>query len=226
MLRLLSIYSGILPIILFFLFLSRNKKDGLWVIFFYVVVSFLTDLSAVLFHISKNLSFFILSLFTVLEYSFFTIFIYTNLKNKIFKKVLLSVSFFFLSFCAFSYLSDKTYHFIDSLPASFESIFILIFCILYFYEQLSNPNVSFIYSSKKFWIVASFLIYFSGTLFLFIYTSNLSREEQLFYWSINLFFNTLKNLILSLAFYLPIVHSQSYIKDNFYGKPPLTHFKP
>ena len=226
MLKLLSIYSGVLPIIFFFLFLPRNKKEGLWVIFLYVTISFLTDFRSEVFHVSKRLSFLFVSLFTVLEYLFFTVFIYTNFKNKIFKQTRIVISLFFYVFCIISYFTAKG-HFFDSLPASIESICIIIYCILYFYEELTNPDVSFIYSSKKFWIVASFLIYFSGTLFLFIYTSNLSREEQIFYWSINLVFNTLKNLILSLAFFLPIVNSPSYIKDNFYGKPPpLTHFKP
>lgn len=214
-----------LPIVFFFLFLPRNRKERLWVILFYVIVSFLTDFSFEFFRPPDSLAFFIFSLFTVLEYSFFAAFIYTNFKKKIFKQVLLGISFLFYTFCAISYFSEKGYYF-DSLPASIESILVIIFCVFYFYEQINNPDVSFIYSSKKFWIVTAFLIYLSGTLFLFIYTSNLSKKEQDFYWPINLVFNTLKNLLITLAFSLPISGHRSFIDDEFYGKPPLTHFKP
>lgn len=225
MLRFLSIYSGILPIVSFFLFLSRNKKDGLWVILFYVTASFLTDFCFEFFNPPNNLSFFIFSLFTILEYSFFSAFIYLNFKKKIFKQIILITSLFFFTFCAISYFSAKG-NFFDSLPASIESIFIIIFCIFYYYEQINNPEVSFIYSSKKFWIVTAFLIYLSGTLFLFIYTFGLSKKEQSFYWPINMVFNTIKNLIITLAFTLPISDQQTFFKEDIFRKPPLSHYKP
>lgn len=209
------------------MFLPRNKKEGLWVIFFYIIVSFLIDIGFQIFLPKISLSFFLFSLFTVLEYSFFTVFIYKNYKKKVFKHGLLSVSVIFYAFCtiAYLYLNAKGYYF-DSLTASIESLILIIFCIIYFYEQLNNPEVSFIYSSKKFWIVTAFLVYLSGTLFLFIYTFGLSEKEQSFYWPINLVFNTLKNLIFSLAFSLPISGHQSFVNDDFFGKPPLTHYKP
>jgi hypothetical protein len=224
LLRQLSIYSGILPIIFFFLFLLRNKKEGLWVIFLYVVTSFLTDFSFLIFNPPAKLSFYFFSLFTILEYSFFTGFIYVNLRKKTFKQVLLATSLLFYLFCTVSLFSAKGYYF-DSLPASIESIVIIIFCIFYFFEQINKPDISFIYSSKKFWIVTAFLVYLSGTLFLFIYTSNLSETEQTFYWPINFIFNILKNVLITLAFFLPASGSQSFMDDNFLGKPPLTHFK-
>jgi hypothetical protein len=111
------------------------------------------------------------------------------------------------------------------LPASIEAILIIIYCIIFFYEQINNPDISFIYSSKKFWVTTAFLVYLSGTLFLFIYTSDLSEAEQFYYWPINYFFNILKNLVIALAFYIPTSKPQSFIKDEFLGKPPLTHYK-
>jgi hypothetical protein len=74
--------------------------------------------------------------------------------------------------------------------------------------------------------VTAFLIYLSGTLFLFIYASNLSMKEQAFYWPINFVFNILKNLIITLSFYLPISVDQPFIEDRFFRKPPLSHYKP
>jgi hypothetical protein len=225
LLRALSIYSGILPIIFFFLFFERNKKGGLWVIFFYVLISFFTDFILTSFSIPSKVSFYFYSLFTVLEYSLFSAFLFINIKNVQFKKILFIISLLFYVFCIYSSLFTGENNF-DSLPASIEAILIIFYCILFFYEQINMPDVSFIYSSKKFWITTAFLIYLSGTLFLFIYTSGLSELEQSYYWPINYIFNILKNLIISLAFYIPTSKTQPFFNDDFFGKPPLTHYKP
>lgn len=224
MLRALSIYSGILPIIFFFVFLERNKKGGLWVIFFYVLISFITDFTLSTFSIPAAAYFYFYSLFTVFEYSFFTAFLFINFKRAPLRKFILLVSLLFFLFCIYSLVVAKDYSF-DSLPASIEAILIIIYCIIFFYEQINNPDISFIYSSKKFWVTTAFLVYLSGTLFLFIYTSDLSEAEQFYYWPINYFFNILKNLVIALAFYIPTSKPQSFIKDEFLGKPPLTHYK-
>jgi hypothetical protein len=224
LLRLLSLYSAILPLLTFFLLFNRNKKNGLWVILLYVIISFLTDFTFAIFSPPTSLEFFFFSLFTVLEYTFFTTFIYINFKRNLFKKVLIVISILFYLFCAYNFFTAKEYHF-DSLPASIESILVIIFCIIYFFEQINTPEVSFIYSSKHFWIVTAFLIYLSGTLFLFIYTSDISKAEQSFYWPINYAFNTFKNLIITLAFFLPTSSSHSFYDDDFFGKPPISHYK-
>jgi hypothetical protein len=220
----LSIYSGILPIIMFFLFLDRNKKGGLWVIFFYVLVSFANDLLLNYLLLTPSVYFYFYSFFTILEYSFFTAFLFINIKISLLKKIVLIVSALFYIFCIYTLLSTKDYKF-DSLTASIEAILIIIYCILFFYEQINHPDVSFIYSSKKFWITTAFLLYLSGTLFLFIYTSDISENAKLDYWPINYVCNIIKNLIITLAFYIPTSQSQPFVHDDFFEKPPLTHYK-
>jgi hypothetical protein len=190
----------------------------------YVVISFLTDFSFAVFTPPTRIAFFFFSVFTVLEYAFFTTFLYINFKKNLFKKALLIISILFYSFCAYNYFTARDYYF-DSLPASIESILVIMFCVIYFYEQINTPEISFIYSSKNFWIVTAFLIYLSGTLFLFIYTSDLSQAEQSYYWPINYAFNFLKNIIITLAFFLPTSSSESFYNDDFFGKPPISHYK-
>jgi len=227
LLRILSIYSGILPIAVFFLFLNRNRKDGLWVIFLYVLVSSIIDLTFEFTTLPGKIQFFLFSIFTLLEYSLFSAFLYINFKKSLFKKILIVISIIFYFFCFYSFSTTKDYSF-DSLPASIEAILIIIFCIFFFYEQINNPEVSFIYSSKKFWVATAFLIYLSGTLFLFIYSSNLSVEDQESYWPINFVFNILKNLFIALAFFIPVYKNHSFlhnITDDFF-ETPLTHHKP
>ncbi len=63
-----------------------------------------------------------------------------------------------------------------------------------------NYNL-FVYSTSNFWIIITFLIYSSGTFFLYIMAENMmkTREFQIQYVIINSVFNILKNVLLSIA---------------------------
>jgi len=165
-LALSSSISGLLPIVLFLIFHKKNKGLVLWVIFLYALLSFSTDIGFILAK-SKVAHFRILYSFTIIEYSFFSIFLYLNLKSKLTKVFLLIGSVFFYAFALYSIIKTTNYKF-DSLSASIESILIILYSILFFFEQLKAPESPFIYSSKNFWITVAILIYLSATLFLFI----------------------------------------------------------
>jgi hypothetical protein len=74
-------------------------------------------------------------------------------------------------------------------------------CIYYFYEQLKSPNTYLIYSSINFWIIISFLIFLSGTFFLYLMAGNLLKDRSFLiqYNIINSSFNILKSILLCIA---------------------------
>ena len=84
-------------------------------------------------------------------------------------------------------------------------------CVIYFFEQMRNPNSLFIYSTSEFWIVTGILIFLAGTFFIFIYSANLSEKEFLKYWPINYLFNTIKNILFGLALF---IHGRKNRKPN------------
>lgn len=74
-------------------------------------------------------------------------------------------------------------------------------CIYYFFDQLKQPNTLLIYSSISFWIIIAFLIYLSGTFFLFLYADD-TRVDKAFrmqYYLINSSFYIFKNILLGVA---------------------------
>ncbi|MDB5200276.1 MAG: hypothetical protein JWO92_2239 [Chitinophagaceae bacterium] len=74
-------------------------------------------------------------------------------------------------------------------------------CIYYFFDQLKQPNTFLIYSSINFWIIISFLIYLSGTFFLYIYTDSMIKDKGFIrqYIIINSSFIILKGILFSIA---------------------------
>jgi len=204
----------LLPLSIFLIFSKRNKNIQARVIFFYCLSSLISDF---LINSSSDRSIFlILSVYTVVEYSFFSAFLYTVLENSKIKKTLIAISIIFIISCIFIFFNFRNTRF-DSLPASLEAIVIITFTIYYLYEQNNKPQITFIYLSYTFWIIFAFLIYLSGTFFLFIKSSNLPDETRNSFWSINLVCNVLKNILFAVAFFMRKNNSKPDSLTNFGG---------
>lgn len=141
------------------------------------------------------------NVFTLIEYSFFCFFIYSILPENKIKAVILSVWAAFLLFAIIDvFLISKTQQF-DSITSGIESIIIFLLCVTYLYIRLrESTNLSF-YSTFNFWVVITFLIYFCGTFFLYIFAQSMSESKtfQKQYLIINISFNILKNVLLCVA---------------------------
>lgn len=217
-LKIISVLSGLLPIVLFLVFFKRNKEGKLWVIFLYAVLSVITDAAFSAIPENEDLAeFYLFSFFTVVEFSIFTIFIYLQIKSRSIKWFMGISAILFYAFAFYNIIYRPNKNF-DSLPASVESVLVILYCILFFFEQMRNPEVQFIYSSKVFWITTAVLIYLAATLFLFISTAYFTMQERDAYWSINFISNILKNVLLSIAFILPKHKSPPPSDRDLYNK--------
>lgn len=198
MLSYIAFFSELLPIALFLLFLKQNRGEGLGVIFFYCCLSWLTE-SAVLtlFHVDISNTIHD-SGFTILEFSVISYFTYTSLQRKKLRIVPIIGALVFYPIAIINFTKEQGTF--DSVPASLEAIIIITYCILLLYEQISNPEVLFVYNTKKFWVTIAFFLYFSSTLFLFLYARSFTQSDYDKYWTINNFFEILKNILLSVSF--------------------------
>ena len=82
-----------------------------------------------------------------------------------------------------------------------ETVLIISMCIFYFFDQLKQPNTYLIYTTIDFWIIIAFLIYLSGTFFLYLYADNMNKSAEFRrqYFLINSSFYILKNILLGIA---------------------------
>jgi len=198
LLKVLAFISEILPIILYLSFIKRNRGEGLWVIFLYCTFSLVTEPLFFLL-LPKVPKFYFFASWTILEFTLFSIFFSSSLERKKFKYIpaIGALIFYVIAFTSFIGKSREDF---DSLTASLEAILVIIYCIFLLYEQINDPSVIFVYNNKKFWVIIAFFIYFSSTLFLFLFAGNLTKKEYHNYWSINNFFEILKNILFSVAF--------------------------
>jgi uncharacterized membrane protein len=194
----LAYFAEILPIFFYLLFLKRNKGEGLWVIFLYCVLSLITE--GIFLTTSVQLVF---SGFIVVQFGLFSYYFYSAFEVRNFKYIALLGAIVFVA-VAIANLSNEHFNWIAE---SLASILVIIYCILSLYEQIKDPETVFVYQNKKFWVIIALFIYFSSTLFLYLYSTTLSTEQRHMYWAINNFFEILKNILFSVSFIMKKHHS-------------------
>lgn len=198
MIAVLGYVSYLLPIISFLVFAMKKAKLDLWVIFFYVLLAFATDfLLRSQFGQVHSQEF--IEIFTICEFTIFSFYFYSSLKNSRFRKTILFVFALVLVFLIYNALKSSKEKF-DSITVSTESVTIIVFCVIFFFEEINKPLPYVMFNSPSFWIILAILIYMASTLFLFIIAGNLTEQEKAKYWIINAISNIISNMIFAIAF--------------------------
>lgn len=215
-----SILSPLLPIVVFLFLKKRNNRKPLWVIFIYLILTFLFDAVRSVTQ-DQFLEFYLFRAFTVIEYFCFSYYLYSILTAG-FKKWLIPLVGMIIIVINIKYvIGVEIIEEFDAVTTSLEAILIIFLSITYFYEVIQRNTVSIIYANKSFWIVAAMLVYLSANLFLFITSKYLTPEERNFYWFINDTSNTLKNILFTIAFILPVSENNQPKKEyNSYDEHP------
>ena len=186
----------LLPLI--YLFQKRKKRDAT-ILAVYGLVFFL--LLVFFYHIPEKLNPIYNTVFTFLEYSFFTSLFYLNLSNKRYKRIILILSSLFATFQVIHLFFFQNYR-MDSVPIGVESILIFIYIFFFFLENLNNTKQEFIYNHHCFWISVGLLVYLGGSFFINILADTLSNEEVVKYWFLNYIADIFKTLLFSISLIL------------------------
>jgi hypothetical protein len=197
----LFVYIDLLPVLVILLFIKKIKERPIWVIFVYCIYSFINNTLILNREIEKTSFTKLVYFFTLFEYLLFAFIIYLIIKNILAKKIIFYASLVFALICAY-FIFWGNLKGLDSNQTSVECILIIIYCLYYFYEQLTSPDVEFIHTSYKFWVVIALLLYLSGSFFLFVYANDMPDQEAARYWPILYISGIIRNLLFAFAIYL------------------------
>lgn len=131
---------------------------------------------------------------------------------------MLILSLCFTTFTIFYYFSPKFYG-VDSFSIGVETILILVFSFYFLYERINDPNTLFIYNDYRFWIVLAFMIYLSGSFFIYLFANQIPRKDLPQYWMFTDIFYTLKNILFSIG----ILVFAFQPKQKHHNKPKANH---
>ncbi len=164
---------------------------------------------------SVFLNFFILSNRTILERYYLTTLSITTiveffLFSYLFARILLSLKIrrliYILTILVGVYL---VYDFVltpydayDPIPSVVCFLIILIYCIIFLYEKVTDSSVPYFYFTSTFWVVVAIIVYCAGTFFALVYAQNyLEGKKTSEYDVIHDSLYIIKNFILIVAMF-------------------------
>jgi hypothetical protein len=194
--------SLLLPCFLFFL-RKRSQSRENWVVFLFVIFSILQQAAFVIGYKTNNLEVVqLISFFNPLTYLIFIYFFFLQvLVGPFNKKLILTCTITYATLQLIPILFETTST-ITSIITTVNTVFILLFCLLYFFEQIRFPKTMFIYTQSSFWSIVGFLVFTAGTFFIFWY-NNIIKQSEVFenqYIIIHALIFIIRNLLFSIAF--------------------------
>ena len=207
----------LLPLLFFLLFKRKSQEKAVWVIFFYILYCAINEfISFYLQSINSYSILYLFSIFTIVELTLISFYFYLLFKNKMFvkKAIIFSWSGFIIYGIA-NIIYSKEMEAWDSIPMGIESLIILMLSSYYLFIKIKRTNNLSFYRNFHFWIAITFLLYFSGTFFLNIMAENMRRnpEYQMLYSGINIGFNILKSVMLSVAMTMKLNTTKDPLPD-------------
>ena len=151
------------------------------------------------------------TVYTFLEYSFFTAILWNNVATNKFRVVILICSLLFISAQVITFTISKTD--LDSIPIGIETILIFVYIIFFFYQNFRNNYDQYIYDHHCFWISIGMLIYLGGTFFFNLLANHIDPVQIDRYWYLTHIADIIKNLFFCVAI---IVYDRSKSKERLY----------
>lgn len=194
--------SLLLPGFFFFLRRRSQRREN-WVIFLFIIFTIIQQFAVVTSiksgkpEIAESILYF--NPLTYLAFIFF--FFRTVLYSSVNKKIVLICTIAYL-LVQFVPLVTNTTVTLNSIITTINTLFILLFCLLYFFEQIRFPKTVFIYTQSSFWSIVGLLVFSAGTFFIFWYNTIIKQSEvfENQYIIIHALIFIIRNLLFSIAF--------------------------
>lgn len=197
------ILFGTIPLINYLIFKRKLKHETtfiepfLWLVAFASLYEFF---GTILLQINCNFWFriYILLSFLSLLYFFYQLF---NKKYKSF--FVFFIMIFFSCFVSLIFVWNNSNNLqSDSFLNTIQTITILSFSMIWFKNIFTNLQIEYLWKSPVFYFISGMVIYYFGTLFLFllsdiIYKNDKSSLQE--YWMINIFLNFIFRLLLIIG---------------------------
>jgi hypothetical protein len=197
----ISAYTEIIPVIFYLYFEERIKDKRLRVIFFLLFLGFITDLYGLFRVWDKENNFVVYNINLLLESIFIYTFFFKILNSSLAKKLLIAAGIILVAIWINMFSQGGNQDYLNTFQ-TLENISIFALSIYFFYEQIFKLNTPFVSNEPRFWVVAAYLIYSAGTFFLLLYLPSLSEENRETYYVLNYIFIIVRTIILSVAIFM------------------------
>ena len=139
------------------------------------------------------------NIYTILEVTLLGLLYVRFIKTKLLKKIILvSVIVFDLLATVRCIIDPHSY---DDLGWSLSSALLITYVLLFFYDLLKQPEIAVLTKYPMFWISAGILIFFSGTIFVFLFGKYIIADMDTMgdLWDMIKWLNIFYNILLTIG---------------------------
>lgn len=209
-LMLLARISSLTVILPFTISALRNRQfkapeRALWIL---IIISALTELTNEVLHRCNVNSMYVTHVFTSLEFLLISIFFIKTISPSKLNYLLGGIIVVFFGISGYELLSAAE-NTLDEISTTTEAILFIIYSLGTFFYMLQNPGQQSIFTVPLFWFNTAILLYFSGNLFLFLFTNYLvAHSGENFYelWGIHSVLNIIFYILISVGFWKTKAH--------------------
>lgn len=167
--------SFVLIPLVFGLFKKKSLSPILFPILYLIILSGFTEGINIILSTRSINSMFLINSFTILEFSLLSIFYLRFFKGYYPPKLFYVLIVLFTCLVIFSSFFINEITVIDGLSYSVESLIFMAYSLFAFYLILKKLLFQHLLESPFFWINTAILIYFSGNLFFFLFSTYLQK---------------------------------------------------
>jgi hypothetical protein len=190
-----SSFITILPFIIAYFrktYLTKEQKL-LWAL---IAISILTEIigniSVFCFNSKNNILLF--NLYTIIETILISTYYYFIIPNRYWKSLIFIISVLISTYSISQLLPTKVTS-LNSISLTTESLMIVVFSILTFHNILKYPKYLNLLSAPIFWINSAFLLFFSGNLFLHLFSQYLQEHGLAAFYELWALWHSLLNIL-------------------------------
>jgi len=208
-----AVFIGIIPLLVFII---RRKsltevsaiEPFLWLI---VISGFYELIGTLLFSLPTDPWF---RTYCLMEFAAVFYFFYTLLKDVYRLVLLISGSLYLLLYVLLLFFWDNWDNLItESYLSIFIALFVFCCSVLWFKNIFSSMSESSLVQSPLFYFISGFILYFSGTLFLFLVSSLMVKNTALSlgeHWILIIIFNIILRILLIIGIWKALRKSVQY----------------
>ncbi|MCI0751414.1 MAG: hypothetical protein L0Y35_06215 [Flammeovirgaceae bacterium] len=193
----ISSSSSIIPIILGLVQYRRTTPD-LKLISWLVITSATADVISLMLILNGFNTWPIANIFVIGQF----VLLFFVFDHHLKKQYLKTVFVILVCFALLNYLFIQTANSFNTYTSYITGIFLILLAIAYLYRLMSNLVVEKIYNLPMLWIAFGTLVYFSGTLFLFLFNNYLIEHQpgnHQYMWILHNVLNIIKNGFLAIG---------------------------
>lgn len=198
-LHILSACSILAPIAIGAIYL-KSLSFVLRILLAFVILMGVMELTAGLLNLNKINNLFVFHIYTYVEFAAILLIFFFSYDSVFWRTISIIFLIGFLIFSVINNLLFESFSDFNTNQRYLEGILVILLTTGYYMSLLKHPIHRYLERQPLFWLASGWLIYFAGTLYLFLFSKELLDTADISWWNIHAILNIGLNMIFVVSF--------------------------